>query len=115
MAQKHSAKKSKPKQSSPDKNNHQAKTPSRHEAKPAEKKPDGKRQAKKEGGKEDMQLAIVRKLMALGKGRGYITYDELNAVLPAEEFSPEVIDAAISALSQVDINVVEEGTPLDPA
>jgi RNA polymerase primary sigma factor len=74
--------------------------------------------AKKEANaasKEDMQMAIVRKLMAMGKARGYITYDELNAVLPADEFSPEVIDAAISALGQVDITVVEEETPMDPA
>ncbi|MDX1975297.1 MAG: RNA polymerase sigma factor RpoD [Rickettsiales bacterium] len=61
------------------------------------------------------QLAIVRKLMALGKSRGFITYDQLNALLPADEFSPEVIDAAISALNQVEINVVEEETPTDPS
>src|SRR5689334_19317573 len=63
--------------------------------------------AKKEINKDDpnVQQAIVKKLMALGKPRGYITYDELNAVLPPEEFSPEVIDAAISALASADINV----------
>ena len=81
------------------------------------KKAAGKGSAKEGGkdGKDDVQLAIVRKLMTLGKARGFITVDELNAVLPAEEFSPEIIDAAISALAQVDINVVEEGAPLDPA
>ncbi len=63
--------------------------------------------------KEELQLAIVRKLMAMGKARGYITYDELNSVLPADEFSPEVIDSAISALSQVDINVLEEDAPAE--
>src|SRR6185312_16817633 len=67
------------------------------------------------GNKEEMQMAIVRKLMAMGKARGYITYDELNAVLPADEFSPETIDAAISALAQVDISVTEEAAPMDPA
>ena len=70
---------------------------------------------KKEGGKDDLNMAIVKKLLALGKGRGFITYDQLNAVLPAEEFSPEVIDNAISALSQSDIQVVEDETPMDPA
>ena len=76
-----------------------------------------KKEAPKESkeSKEELQLAIVRKLMSMGKARGYITYDELNAVLPADEFSPEIIDSAISALGQVDINVVEEETPLDPA
>ena len=89
----------------------------------AETKASSKIVAKKEAAKdketkenkEEIQLAIVRKLMAMGKARGYITYDELNAVLPADEFSPEVIDAAISALGQVDITVVEEAAPLDPA
>ena len=70
--------------------------------------------AKKEG-KEEMQQAIVRKLMAMGKARGFITYEELNNILPADEFSPEVIDAAISTLSQADIQVTEEGAPMDPA
>ncbi len=69
----------------------------------------------KDSGKAELQQAIVRKLLAMGKSRGFITYDELNSVLPAEEFSPEVIDAAISALSSADINVVEEETPVDPA
>lgn len=69
----------------------------------------------KEGSKEELQQAIVRKLLSMGKSRGFITYDELNAVLPSDEFSPETIDAAISALASADINVVEEGTPMDPA
>ena len=55
-----------------------------------------------------MQQAVVRKLLSMGKARGFVTYDELNSVLPSDEFSPEAIDAAISALAQADINVVEE-------
>lgn len=64
----------------------------------------------KESSKDEaqQQLAIVRKLMSMGKSRGFITYDELNSVLPSDEFSPEVIDAAIAALSQADINVIED-------
>jgi RNA polymerase primary sigma factor len=58
--------------------------------------------------KEELQVAIVRKLLSMGKARGYITYEELNGVLPPDEFSPEVIDAAIAALGQADISVVEE-------
>jgi len=74
-----------------------------------------KEQAPKTPSKEEMQLAVVRKLMAMGKSRGFITYDELNAVLPSDEFSPEAIDAAISALSAADINVVEDELDADPA
>lgn len=57
--------------------------------------------------KAELQQAIVRKLLSMGKARGFITYDELNAVLPADEFSPEIIDSAITALARADINVVE--------
>jgi RNA polymerase primary sigma factor len=53
--------------------------------------------------------ALLKKLTALGKGRGYITYEELNAYLPGDEFSPDIIEATINALSNADINVVEEG------
>ena len=76
--------------------------------KPVDKKVDSKE-------KRALQQAIVRKLMAMGKTRGFITYEELNTVLPSEEFSPEVIDNAIAALSAADINVVEDENQADPA
>jgi len=81
----------------------------------ASAKPDSKQAGKKDASKEEVQQALVRKLLSMGKARGFITYDELNTVLPADEFSPEVIDAAISALSQAEIQVVEDGAPMDPA
>jgi RNA polymerase primary sigma factor len=65
--------------------------------------------------KEEMHQAVVRKLLSMGKTRGFITYDELNSVLPADEFSPEAIDGAIAALAQADINVVEEDAASDSA
>ncbi|MDX2072825.1 MAG: RNA polymerase sigma factor RpoD [Alphaproteobacteria bacterium] len=71
--------------------------------------------AEAKGGKDSLNQAIIKKLLTLGKGRGFVTYDQLNALLPADEFSPEVIDAAIGALSQSDIQVVEDDTPMDPA
>jgi RNA polymerase primary sigma factor len=67
----------------------------------------------KDVNKDEMQQAIVRKLLAMGKSRGFITYDELNTVLPADEFSPEVIDSAIGALSAADISVVEDDGSLE--
>ncbi len=76
---------------------------------------DSKTKEVKQVSKEDLQQAIVRKLLSMGKARGFITYDELNAVLPSDEFSPEAIDGAISALAQADINVVEEDAATDPA
>ncbi len=86
----------------------------------ANTKPDTKKnnsksaiETKKTGGKDDVNKDVLRKLLALGKSRGYVTYDELNNLLPSDEFSPEVIDSAIAALSAADINVVEEETPAD--
>lgn len=75
----------------------------------------GKTIDKKPANKEELQQAVVRKLLSMGKARGFITYDELNAVLPADEFSPETIDAAIGALASADISVVEEDAATDPA
>ena len=39
----------------------------------------------------DTQSAAVKRLIAKGKERGYITFDELNAVLPADQNSEEWI------------------------
>ncbi|MEQ1646388.1 MAG: RNA polymerase sigma factor region1.1 domain-containing protein, partial [Pyrinomonadaceae bacterium] len=37
----------------------------------------------------DLSDQAVKKLIKIGKSRGYVTYDELNAVLPSEEFTSE--------------------------
>jgi RNA polymerase primary sigma factor len=46
-------------------------------------------------------------LMKLGKERGYVTHDELNAALPAEDFTSEQIDEFMSTLSEMGVSVVE--------
>lgn len=50
---------------------------------------------------------IVKKMVTKAKERGYVTYDELNKALPAEEFSSEQIEDAMSTLSDVGIQIVE--------
>jgi RNA polymerase primary sigma factor len=55
----------------------------------------------------DIQSASVKRLIARGKERGYITFDELNAVLPAEQNSSEQIEDVMSQLSEMGIQVVE--------
>jgi len=50
----------------------------------------------------------VKKIIAKGKERGYVTYDELNKLLPAGEFTSEQIDETMSMLSDIGINLVEE-------
>jgi RNA polymerase primary sigma factor len=49
----------------------------------------------------------VKKLVARGKERGYITYDELNTALPPDEVSSEQIEDTMSMLSEMGINLVE--------
>ncbi len=51
--------------------------------------------------------ANVKKMVQRGKERGYITYDELNAALPAEEFSSEQIEDTMSMIAEMGINIVE--------
>ena len=49
----------------------------------------------------------VKKMLAKGKERGYVTYDELNAVLPQDRMSSEQIEDTMSMLSELGINLVE--------
>ncbi|MDR2781769.1 MAG: RNA polymerase sigma factor RpoD [Holosporaceae bacterium] len=51
--------------------------------------------------------AELRRLLILGKERGYITYDELNDALPKEKFSTEKIDVAISSITDMGIQLIE--------
>ncbi len=55
----------------------------------------------------DTQSAAVKRLIAKGKERGYITFDELNAVLPAEQNSSEQIEDIMAMLSEMGMQVVE--------
>jgi RNA polymerase primary sigma factor len=55
----------------------------------------------------DMSDAAVKRLIKTAKQRGYVTYDELNEVLPSEEVSSEKIEDIMSMLSDMGINVVE--------
>jgi len=55
----------------------------------------------------DMSDAAVKKMIKAAKVRGFVTYDELNKVLPSEEFSSEQIEDTLSMLSEMGITVVE--------
>jgi RNA polymerase primary sigma factor len=55
----------------------------------------------------DMSDAGVRKMITKAKARGYVTYDELNKVLPSEKVSSEQIEDTMSMLSEMGINVIE--------
>ncbi|SDE36815.1 RNA polymerase sigma factor RpoD [Rhodobacter capsulatus] len=55
----------------------------------------------------DMSQAAVKRMIGEAKERGYITIDQLNAVMPPETVSGEQIEDVMSMLSEMGINVVE--------
>src|SRR5690242_14597864 len=63
----------------------------------------------------DTVQAAIRKMMARGKERGYVTYDDLNAALPADQVSSEQIEDTMAQLSEAGINVVESEESEDAA
>ena len=56
----------------------------------------------------DMSQAAVKKMIADARERGYITYDQLNAVLPPDQVSSDQIEDVMSMLSEMGIQVTEE-------
>ena len=63
----------------------------------------------------DMSDAAVKKLIKTAKQRGFVTYDELNEVLPSEESSSEQIEDTMAMLAEMGINVVESEEETDDA
>ncbi len=55
----------------------------------------------------DAAGAAVKRLIAKGRERGHLTYDEINAALPADRVSSEQIEDAMAMISDLGINVVE--------
>ncbi|MGP1256863.1 MAG: RNA polymerase sigma factor RpoD [Kiloniellales bacterium] len=55
----------------------------------------------------DSLTAAVKKMIARAKERGYVTYDELNQVLPPEQVSSEQIEDVMAQLSEMGISAVE--------
>jgi RNA polymerase primary sigma factor len=52
--------------------------------------------------------ATVKKLIAKGKQRGYLTYEEMNDDLPDEPVSPDKLDSILMALDEEGIELVDE-------
>jgi RNA polymerase primary sigma factor len=63
----------------------------------------------------DSVSAAVKKMLGRGKERGYITYDELNSVLPQDKVSSEQIEDTMAMLNEMGINVVENEETEDAA
>ena len=56
---------------------------------------------------EKKQIKEVKKLIDLAKEKGYLTYDEVNDMLPADIVSPDQIDDVMSIFGEMDIEVVD--------
>ncbi|WP_176085508.1 RNA polymerase sigma factor RpoD [Martelella sp. HB161492] len=69
-------------------------------------------ETEREGGHDgpllDLSDDAVKKMIKTAKKRGYVTMDELNAVLPSEEVTSEQIEDTMAMLSDMGINVIED-------
>jgi RNA polymerase primary sigma factor len=56
----------------------------------------------------DMSQTAVKKMIADARERGYITYDQLNQVLPPDQASSDQIEDVMSMLSEMGIQITED-------
>src|SRR5438552_936644 len=63
----------------------------------------------------DTIAIAIKKMVARGKERGYLTYDELNAALPQDQVSSEQIEDTMTMLSELGVNVIESEESEEPA
>jgi len=70
---------------------------------------DGPETAEKDGPLPllDLSDAAVKKMIKQAKKRGYVTYEQLNAVMPSEEVTSEKIEDVLAIMNEMGINVVE--------
>ena len=57
---------------------------------------------------KDSDVVNLKRLIALGKDKGYITYEELNNDLPENIISSEHIDDVMMMFEELDIMVIDE-------
>ena len=73
----------------------------------------GRTEAEPEEGRPEQFFTQIRPgsteiLRARGAERGYVTYAEINAVLPTDRTSSEQIEDTMTMLSELGISVVDE-------
>ncbi len=56
---------------------------------------------------EKKEIKEVKTLIDLAKKKGYLTYDEVNDMLPADIVSPDQIDDVMSIFGEMDIEVID--------
>src|SRR6185312_5748562 len=55
----------------------------------------------------DLTDAGVKKMIKAAKKRGYVTHEQINAVMPSEEVTSDQIEDVFAMLNEMGINVVE--------
>ena len=63
----------------------------------------------------DLAQSSIKRMIADARERGYITYAQINAVLPADQVSSEQIEDIMAMLSEMGINVIDEEEPEEGA
>jgi sigma-70-like protein len=51
---------------------------------------------------------IIQKIIELGRLRGFVTFDQLNELLPSATTEPEDIEVLMEALRDEEINLIDE-------
>ena len=69
---------------------------------------DAKPETQEDAHSLDMSQAAVKKMISEAREKGYITYDQLNQVLPPDQVSSDQIEDVMSMLSEMGIQVTEE-------
>ena len=77
-------------------------------AKPEKEEVETEREGQTDGPLLDLSDDAVKKMIKAAKKRGYVTYSELNAVLPSEETDPDRIEDIHAMLSDMGINLVDD-------
>ena len=85
------------------------KAPAKVSAKTAVKKATKKEEAAMNGKSPDgaSKLTDVKDLIDMGKEKGFLTYEEVNDVLPANVTSPEAIDDIMVLFKEMDIQILD--------
>jgi RNA polymerase primary sigma factor len=67
------------------------------------------------GGKGANGKAARDQLVALGKSKGFLTYDDVHEALPGEDVGPDQMDDVLSALDDEEIEVVDDASNIKVA
>jgi RNA polymerase primary sigma factor len=82
---------------------------------PAKSATSKKVEAPVDGQDKPVSPTILKKLLALGKVKGSLTVDIINAQLPADQYSAEQIEMVISTVTEAGITILEDAESEDDA